>query len=106
MKFHKRFALRLAAFTLLCILFVAAVSVTNHLDERSDTSVKPALQSIRINYATAEELQQLDGLDDTLSARILTYRSNFELFTSVDQLLEIDGITPELLALWRPYITV
>ena len=61
---------------------------------------------VNLNTATAEELQQIEGLGATFAERILDYRARYGAFRSVDDLLDIDGIGESRLEKWRPYLTV
>lgn len=61
---------------------------------------------IDINIATVTELDQLPGIGDVLAGRIVEYRETVGPFTSVDQLSEIEGISPRLVDEIRPFVTV
>lgn len=61
---------------------------------------------ISLNRATAEELMQLDGIGATLAERILNYRDEYGPFSSVDELVNVQGIGEKRLEEWRPYLTV
>jgi len=61
---------------------------------------------IDLNTATAAELDELPGIGDVLSARIIEYREANGPFTSVDQLANVEGISPRLVEELRPYVTV
>ncbi len=47
---------------------------------------------ININTATAEELMALPGIGEVLAGRIVSYRIAHGEFSSVDELLQVDGI--------------
>lgn len=61
---------------------------------------------ININTASAFELTALPGIGDVYANRIVTYRTNHGPFLTVDDLLNIEGITPSLVDEIRPLITV
>lgn len=47
---------------------------------------------ININTVDAETLTRIDGIGKTLSERIIAYREEYGNFTSLDELLKVDGI--------------
>ncbi len=56
------------------------------------SSLVAAGQKVNINTATAEQLMQVDGIGETLAARIIAYRKVYGDFTDIAQLKEIKGI--------------
>ena len=64
-----------------------------------------AVQSVRINSASAGELQQLPGVGPALAQRIVETR-NSGRFTSVEDLLRVPGIGKAKLAKLRNYVEV
>lgn len=64
-----------------------------------------AVQSVRINSASAGELQQLPGIGPALAQRIVETR-NSGCFTSVDDLMRVPGIGKAKLAKLRDYVEV
>ena len=64
-----------------------------------------AVQSVRINSASASELQQLPGIGPALAQRIVETR-NSGRFTSVEDLLRVPGIGKAKLAKLRAYVEV
>lgn len=63
------------------------------------------VQSVRINSASASELQQLPGIGPALAQRIVETR-NSGCFTSVDDLMRVPGIGKAKLAKLRDYVEV
>ena len=63
------------------------------------------MQSVRINSASASELQQLPGIGPALAQRIVETRKNGR-FTSADDLLRVPGIGKAKLAKLRDYVEV
>ena len=64
-----------------------------------------AVQSVRINSASASELQQLPGSGPALAQRIVETR-NSGRFTSAEDLLRVPGIGKAKLAKMRDYVEV
>lgn len=63
------------------------------------------MQSVRINSASAGELQQLPGIGPALAQRIVETR-NSGRFTSADDLLRVPGIGKAKVAKLRDYVEV
>lgn len=63
------------------------------------------VQSVRINSASASELQQLPGIGPALAQRIVETRSRGR-FASVENLLRVPGIGKAKLAKLRDYVEV
>lgn len=63
------------------------------------------MQNVRINSASAGELQQLPGIGPALAQRIVETR-NSGRFTSADDLLRVPGIGKAKLAKLRAYVEV
>ena len=56
---------------------------------------------LSLGAATAEQLEELDGIGPTLAERIIEYRDAQGGLTSLDQLAEVDGIGEKRLAALR-----
>lgn len=86
-----------------------------HLLERATEEDKPApladvldrLQEdpIDLNRANSAELQQIPGLDPLLATRIASHRSQ-RPFRLVEDLLQVDGVTPDIFRTIQPFVTV
>ena len=63
------------------------------------------MQNVRINSASASELQQLPGIGPALAQRIVDIRSRGR-FASVEDLLRVPGIGKAKLAKLRDYVEV
>ena len=72
----------------------------------STTTTAPAAVTINLNTATADELQQLEGIGQVLSNRIVAYREANGAFTCVEDLLDVEGVGQTRLEKWRPYLTI
>lgn len=56
------------------------------------------LEQIDINYASAQELQALEGIGPALSERIVSFRRRVGRFATVEQLQDVKGIGKKTLA--------
>ena len=61
---------------------------------------------ININTATAQELEALDKIGETLAQRIVEYREQNGPFVSVDDLTRVEGIGQDALEQLRDKLTV
>jgi competence protein ComEA len=61
---------------------------------------------VNLNLATESELESLPEVGPVTAQAILAWRDQHGGFTSVDELLEVDGIGPATLDQVKPYVTV
>ncbi len=61
---------------------------------------------VELNSADTTTLQLLHGIGPVYARRIVNHRDKLGGFISLDQLLEVNGFTPELLDHIRPYLSV
>lgn len=61
-------------------------------------------ERLDINRATAEELDELPGIGETLAGRIVAYRESHGAFSSPEELLAVEGIGANRLAALEDYI--
>ena len=61
---------------------------------------------LNLNTATKEELMLISGIGEVTAGKIVEYRERIGKFTSLDQLMEIDGIGEKKLAAWSRYLTL
>jgi competence protein ComEA len=66
----------------------------------------PGTPLVDLNTATQAELETLPEVGPVTAQAILTWRAEHGAFTSVDELLEVDGIGDATLAQLAPYVTV
>lgn len=68
--------------------------------------IRPELERINLNAATAEDLMELPGIGEELAARIVEYREANGPFRTVEQLTEVSGIGQGKLAALEGMATV
>jgi competence protein ComEA len=61
---------------------------------------------ININIAGVGELDQLPGIGPTIAQRIIDFRDFNGPFTSIDQLSEVTGISPDMVEELRNLVTI
>ncbi len=74
--------------------------------EENKKPAKPALVSIDINRASAEDFENLPGIGPELARRIVVYRKKHGPFRRVEDLLVIRGIGYKKWRTLRPYLRV
>ncbi|MBR2934469.1 MAG: ComEA family DNA-binding protein [Oscillospiraceae bacterium] len=79
-------------------------SVSVQEDKKPDSLMEG--ERININTASAEELVRLPGIGATRAQAIIDFRQERGAFSSVDELLRVDGIGPGILKDLRTYVTV
>ncbi len=65
-----------------------------------------AASLVNLNTATEEQLDTLPGVGPVTAQKILEWRSAHGAFSSVDELLEVDGIGEKTLADMAPHVTL
>ena len=61
---------------------------------------------VNINTAGLGDLVQLPGIGPVIAQRIIDFREFYGPFTSIDQLEEVTGISPDMVDILRPLVTV
>ena len=61
---------------------------------------------VNINTATSAQLEELPGVGPVTAQAIIDWRTTNGGFTSVEELLEVDGIGEATLADLAPYVTI
>jgi competence protein ComEA len=72
----------------------------------SGASPSPSVAVININTADETALEQIPGVGPVTAGAILDYRNRIGSFSSIDQLLDVNGIGPATVENIRPYITI
>jgi competence ComEA-like helix-hairpin-helix protein len=63
-------------------------------------------RTININSASREELTRLPGIGNAMAERILAYREENGSFSSIDELINVNGIGRKKLDRIKPYCTL
>ncbi len=92
---------RIAAGLLSVVIFVTAVVAIS-----SPGYGYEAKRQLDINTATAEELDEVPGIDIDSARNILAYRDVNGPFSTVDDLLKVEGMDEEKMKKARMYLTV
>lgn len=80
------------------VITIPAISTSGELNSNSDL--------ININTASIDQLKQLPGIGDVLAQRIVAYREFNGPFQTVDELINVDGISQSLIDSIRDSVTV
>ena len=72
----------------------------------STSAPDPVGSLVNLNSATAEQLDTLPGVGPVTAEKILEWRAAHGAFSSVDELLEIDGIGEKTMADLAPHVTL
>jgi competence protein ComEA len=72
----------------------------------SSADPAPAGALVNLNTATSEQLDTLPGVGPVTAQKILDWRAAHGAFSSVEELLEIDGIGEKTLAELVPHVTL
>lgn len=75
-------------------------------DVPDDASPPPSEAVLNLNTASAAELEELPRIGPVLAERIVAFRTRNGPFTSLEQLVEVDGISTATLEELRPFLTV
>ena len=86
----------------LCGLFLLAVSMTVSAEEKKELYEG---KTVNINTATAEEFaKNVPMIDEELAKRIVEYREETGDFQMLEELLQIEGFTREMLRRLKPFL--
>lgn len=77
-----------------------------NIEGSQTSSARASNGTIKLNTASAEELQELNGIGPSKAEAIISYREENGPFTSVEQLTEVPGIGEKTLDQLRDQIAV
>ena len=96
----------LLALTALFLVTAVSVRLLTPRAAASQYTEETEEDRVNINTASASELDALPGIGPVLAQRIIDRRTEQGPFTSVEELLEVDGIGQATLDGLREFITV
>lgn len=70
------------------------------------TTTAPTFTPVDLNTASQAQLESVKGIGPVTAANIIAYRASAGRFTSVDELLNVQGIGAKTLEKIRPYVGV
>lgn len=90
------------------LLFDTAIvkKSTSSVSGNASYATKPKTLLIDLNRADTSELKKLYGIGSAFSKRIVNFRERLGGYSSVEQLADIYGLSPELLAAIRPQLYI
>lgn len=101
--------------TIICLVIyrvLPAKELRSVYDKLTEEIAEPSMQQyyidgkMNINTASLTDLIQLPGIGKTLAERIIKFREAYGVFTTIDELLDVDGIGGAKLNAIKDYITV
>lgn len=66
----------------------------------------PPIEPVRLNTATAAELETLPGIGPSLARRIVEYRDTYGPFETLEDLLNVPGVGPSILEGLRDRVVI
>ena len=66
----------------------------------------PVAGPININTASAAELEALPGIGPALAERIIEYRNEHGPFSTIDALVDVQGVSERMVEDFRDQVTV
>ena len=76
------------------------------MPDRVDNNETDSLDKVNINTASKEELMSLPGIGETKALAILAYRKEHGLFSSIEQLKDVEGIKEAVFSKIKVYIEI
>ena len=75
-------------------------------EDKKEPEEVSSQEKLNINTATKEELMSVDGIGETIAARILKKRDELGNFKIIEQMIEVDGIGQKTFEKIKKYLTV
>lgn len=92
-------------------VFIGRITSSGHVSLSANHSLQPTLTGnadyrLDINNASKAQLMELPGIGEVMADRIIDYRMEHGKFSSIDGLLDIEGIGVKKLQQLEKLITV
>ena len=80
----------------------------NYLTVEGDgkTTSTFAMSMINLNTATKEDLMRIDGIGEQTALKIIAHRAEIGGFTSLEQLMDVDGVGEKKFDAWKKFLTI
>jgi len=88
------------------LLFVGQNTNAGSTGESNTQGPAEANNRVSLNSATQSEFESLPGVGPVLANRILSWRTQHGMFTSIDDLQSVPGIGPKVFANLSSYVTL
>lgn len=88
---------------------IISSQVETTTEQESDSAVQamaPISDIVNINTATIDELQSVKGIGYNLAYQIVAYRKVIGGYSSLEQLMNIKGISQRVFEQIKPYVTL
>ncbi len=99
--------IREASLVFAAVLALSLSASTPAAEESGPKTRKaPAVSTIDINRATAEDFDKLPGIGPELARRIVAYREKHGPFRRIEDLMAVRGMGPKKWRALKPYLRV
>ena len=85
----------------------AAAQDTDEIETREiKEEAEQHIEKININTADSEELQKLKGIGPSIAERIISYRTSYGDYVTIEEIMEVKGIGEKTFEKIKEYICV
>ena len=83
-----------------------STAVPEEKSSEENTTVSGEVKKINLNTASAEDLQSIKGIGPKIAQRIILHRDDIGKYTTIEQLMQVEGIGEKFFANIKDYVTV
>ncbi|MBW2064328.1 MAG: helix-hairpin-helix domain-containing protein [Deltaproteobacteria bacterium] len=87
-----------------CTLVLGAMIIMTAAAVQAEEKAPLKGKTVNINTATVEELMQVPLIDEELATRIVEYREENGDFQVMEELLQVEGFTRQMLRKLKPFL--